>query len=145
MTDLGRPIGWVLYDDSCGFCRRWIPFWANTLRKRGFAIAPLQSEWVVQALNVPDEDLLFDLRLLLADGEQVRGADVYRHVMRRIWWAYPLYLLSVAALLRLVFDWTYRTFADNRHRVSRACRLPAAGADAGPIPAKTQDPLPLNP
>jgi predicted DCC family thiol-disulfide oxidoreductase YuxK len=133
MTDEGRPIGWVLYDDSCGFCRRWVPFWANTLRKRGFAIAPLQSEWVVQALSVPREDLLFDLRLLLADGEQVRGADVYRHVIRRIWWAYPLYLLSVAPLLRLVFDWAYRTFANNRHRVSRACRLPAADDGAGPV------------
>jgi predicted DCC family thiol-disulfide oxidoreductase YuxK len=128
MTDQERPIGWVLYDDSCGFCRRWIPFWADTLRRRGFAIAPLQSEWVVERLSVPQEDLLFDLRLLLADGGEVRGADVYRHVMRRIWWAYPLYLLSVAPGLRLVFDWAYRTFANNRHRFSRACRLPAAGA-----------------
>jgi predicted DCC family thiol-disulfide oxidoreductase YuxK len=126
MTDQERPVGWVLYDDSCGFCRRWVPFWAGTLRKRGFAIAPLQSEWVVARLNVPPEDLLFDLRLLLADGGEVRGADVYRHVIRRIWWAYPLYLLSVAPILRRVFDWAYRTFADNRHRVSRACRLPGA-------------------
>ena len=133
MTDPQRPVGWVLYDDSCGFCRRWIPFWANTLRKRGFDIAPLQSEWVAERLSVPEEDLLFDLRLLLANGGQVRGADVYRHVMRRIWWAYPLYLLSVAPLLRLVFNWAYRTFANNRHRVSHACRLPAAGADAGAV------------
>lgn len=72
------PIGWVLYDDSCGFCRRWIPFWAETLRKRGYAIAPLQSEWLEQKLNAPEEDLLQDLRLLLADGSVVRGADVYR-------------------------------------------------------------------
>jgi len=127
-SDLEEPVGWVLYDDSCGFCRRWVPFWANTLRKRGFAIAPLQSEWVAERLNAPEEDLLFDLRLLLADGGQVRGADVYRHVMRRIWWAYPLYLLSMAPLLRLVFDRAYRIFANNRHRVSRACRLPPADA-----------------
>ena len=135
MTDQERPIGWVLYDDSCGFCRRWIPFWADTLRKRGFAIAPLQSEWVVQCLNVPQEDLLFDLRLLLADGVQVRGADVYRHVMRRVWWAYPLYLLSVTPPLRLVFDWAYRTFANNRYRFSQACRLPASDAGARPVNA----------
>lgn len=132
MTDQKTPIGWVLYDDSCGFCRRWVPFWGETLRKRGFDIAPLQSEWVVERLSVPREDLLFDLRLLLADGKQVRGADVYRHVMRRIWWAYPLYLLSVAPLLRLVFDRAYRTFADNRHRFSGACGLPVTGA--GPKP-----------
>ena len=118
------PIGWVLYDDACGFCRRWIPFWADTLRKRGFDIAPLQSEWVMHRLHATPEDLLFDLRLLLADGTQVRGADVYRHVLRRIWWAYPLYLFSVTPLLRCVFDWGYRTFADHRHRFSRACGLP---------------------
>ena len=128
------PLGWVLYDDSCGFCRRWIPFWADTLRKRGFLIAPLQSDWVVQRLNASDGDPLFDLRLLLTDGKQVRGADVYRYVMRRIWWAYPLYLLSVAPLLRRIFDWSYRTFANNRYRFSRACRLPATGERAAPDP-----------
>lgn len=118
--------GWVLYDDSCGLCRRWIPFWEVTLRKRGFAIAPLQADWVVERLNTSDDDLLADLRLLLPDGAQIRGADVYRRVMRRIWWAYPIYLLSIAPLLRSVFDWGYRTFANNRYRFSRACRLPGA-------------------
>jgi predicted DCC family thiol-disulfide oxidoreductase YuxK len=121
---MSEPIGFVLYDDSCGFCRRWIPFWETTLRKRGFAIAPLQSDWVVEQLNVSEEDLLFDLRLLLANGDQVRGADVYRYVMRRIWWTYPLYILSSLPLLRNVFDWGYRTFANNRYRFSRSCQLP---------------------
>jgi len=120
-----RPIvGWGLYDDSCGFCRRWVPFWAATLSKRGFMIAPLQSEWVVKRLTSPEDDLLSDLRLLLADGTDVRGADVYRHAMRRIWWAYPFYVLSIMPLLRRLFDWAYRTFADSRYHVSRACRLP---------------------
>jgi len=118
-----KTIGWVLYDDSRGFCRRWIPFWESTLRKRGLAIAPLQAGWVVQRLQVPKEDLLFDLRLLLADGTQVRGADVYRYAMRRIWWAYPLYLLSSAPLLGKVFDRSYRIFENNRYHFSRACRL----------------------
>jgi predicted DCC family thiol-disulfide oxidoreductase YuxK len=118
-----QPLGWVLYDDSCGFCRRWVPFWADTLRKRGFAIAPLQSQWFREKMTGSEDDLLLDLRLLLADGRQVRGPNVYRHVMRRIWWAYPFYLLSIAPGLRSVFDWSYRTFARNRHRFSRACRL----------------------
>ena len=122
---MGEPLGWVLYDDSCGFCRRWVPFWGDTLRKRGFAVAPLQSEWLREKMTEPQDDLLLDLRLLLAHGRQVRGPDVYRHVMRRIWWAYPFYLLSIAARLRAAFDWSYRTFARNRYRFSRACRLPA--------------------
>ena len=118
------PSGWVLYDGACGFCRWWVPFWSGTLRRRGFGIAPLQSEWVVKKLGPLEGELLKDVRLLLGDGRQIHGADVYRHVMRRIWWAYPLYLAAVTPLLRRVFDWAYRTFADNRHRVSHACRLP---------------------
>jgi predicted DCC family thiol-disulfide oxidoreductase YuxK len=122
--------GWVLYDDACGFCRRWVPFWATTLRRRGFDIAPLQSAWVREKVTVGDGDLLDDLRLLLRDGRQVQGADVYRHVMRRIWWAWPFYVLACAPGLRRVFDGAYRAFATHRHRFSRACGLPGAAADS---------------
>ena len=55
------------------------------------------------------------------------GADVYRFVMRRLWWAYPLYLLSIVPGGRHLFDWGYRTFARNRLRVSSACRLDPPG------------------
>jgi hypothetical protein len=80
-----NPVGWILYDDSCGFCRRWVPFWENTLRKRGFGIATLQADWVRQKLQLNENVLLQDLRLLLANGEQIRGADTYRYAMKRIW------------------------------------------------------------
>ena len=119
----GQVRGWVLYDDSCGYCQRWIPFWESTLRRRGFAISALQAPWVSRTLRLGEDELVSDLRLVLADGRQISGADVYRYVMRRIWWAYPLYLVSVAPLFRRAFDWGYRTFADNRYRISRACRL----------------------
>jgi len=119
----GKPAGWILYDDSCGFCRRWIPFWAKTLRKRGFQIAKLQEGWVREKLQLEDERLVQDLRLLLASGEQIQGADTYRFVMKRIWWAFPVYLFSIAPLGRNVFDWSYRKFATHRHQISRACKF----------------------
>lgn len=115
--------GWILYDASCGLCRRWVPFWENTLRRRGFGIAPIQEDWVREKLGLPEEKLLDDLRLLLADGTHLAGAEVYRYAMRRIWWTWPLYVFSVLPLGRRVFDWGYRTFARNRYRVSAACRL----------------------
>lgn len=118
--------GWVLYDGACGFCSRWVPFWEEVLRKRGFGIAPLQTPWAKDRLGLDGDDLIRDLRLLFRDGRHVEGADVYRQVMRRMPWAYPIYALSVAPGLARVFDWGYRTFARNRYRVSRACRLPAA-------------------
>lgn len=124
-------VGWVLFDGSCGFCRRWVVYWAATLRKRGFEIAPLQEAWVRQRLAPPsEEDLLRDLRVLLESGGELRGADAYRYVMRRIWWAYPFYLLSVTPLLRHLFDAGYRAFADNRYHFSHSCALPAR-SDSG--------------
>ena len=116
-------LGWILYDDSCGFCRRWIPFWEGALQRRGFSIAPLQADWVRAKLQLSESDWLHDLRLLLTDGSQIRGADVYRYATRRIWWAWPVYLFSITPGLRNIFDWGYRTFAANRLRVSSACGL----------------------
>jgi predicted DCC family thiol-disulfide oxidoreductase YuxK len=119
-----KPAGWILYDDSCGFCRRWVPFWEGTLRKCGFEIAPLQSDWVREKLRLNENDLLQDLRLLLANGEQIQGADTYRYAMKRIWWAYPIYLFSIAPLGRNIFDWSYKKFATHRYKVSSACKMP---------------------
>ncbi|HXG52629.1 MAG TPA: DUF393 domain-containing protein [candidate division Zixibacteria bacterium] len=121
-----EPRGWVLYDGACGFCSRWVPYWEKTLEKRGFRIAPLQAGWVAERLGLRDGDAGPDLRLLLAGGAELRGTEAYRYLMRRIWWATPLYALSILPGLRLLFDGAYRAFADNRYRISRACRLPAS-------------------
>ena len=122
-TDTGIK-GWVLYDGSCGFCSRWVPFWETTLKKRGFHIAPLQADWVAEKFNLSQDELTSDFRLLLAGGDKLAGAEVYRYLMRRIWWATPLYLLSILPILRNLFDAGYRAFADNRYWISRRCHLP---------------------
>lgn len=117
------PIGWLLYDDSCGICRRGISFWEAPLRRRGFAVAPLQEPWVrsrLEALDVPPVD---DFHLLLASGSLITGSDAYRFAMRSIWWAYPAYALSLLPGVRSLFDATYRWLARHRHGVSRACGL----------------------
>ena len=114
----------MLYDGSCGFCSRWVSFWENTLKKRGFRIAPLQSVWVGEKLHLSDEDLASDFRLLLAGGEQLVGAQAYRYLMRRIGWARPLYLISILPMFRTLFNFAYRLFADNRYWISRRCHVP---------------------
>lgn len=124
--------GWILYDGSCGFCSKWVPFWSSTLARQGLGFAPLQEAWVAEQVDLPPEELVEDLRLLLASGELVSGAEVYRHVMRRAWWLLPFYALSALPGLRQVFDWGYRTFADHRYEVSAACRLPPPSAREEP-------------
>ena len=131
--------GWVLYDDDCGFCRRWIPFWGPTLRKAGLDIAPLQTPWVAPRLGLDHDELVYDIRILLADGSHLAGAEVYRYAVQHIWWAYPLYLFSVTPGLRRLWDWGYRTFADHRHQFSTACGLPAPG-EAGETNSPPVDP-----
>jgi predicted DCC family thiol-disulfide oxidoreductase YuxK len=121
--------GWILYDDSCGFCRRWVPFWERTLQRRGFKIAPLQADWVKEKLGLNEEDLLQDLRLLLASGEQIQGADTYRYAMKRIWWAFPIYLFSIVPPGKNIFNWSYRKFATHRCQISRACKMPGKTID----------------
>jgi predicted DCC family thiol-disulfide oxidoreductase YuxK len=127
----GEPEAWVLYDGACGFCSRWVPFWAPTLRGIGVSTAALQEKWVGARLSLPPEDLLSDITLLFRDGRMLRGAEAYRYAMRRIWWAYPLYLLSIAPGLRSLFDAGYRIFARNRYRVSSACRFDPPSNKAG--------------
>jgi len=61
--------------------------------------------------------------LLLANGDQIQGADVYRYAMKRIWWAYPFYLFSIVPLCRNLFNWGYKTFAAHRHQISRVCKI----------------------
>ena len=121
--------GWILYDGACGFCRRWVPFWEGTLRRRGFAIAPLQAPWVQARLEGVAGDPLDDLRLLLCTGELISGANVYRYAMRRIWWAYPVFVFATLPGCASVFDASYRWVARHRHQVSEVCGMPGAAEE----------------
>jgi predicted DCC family thiol-disulfide oxidoreductase YuxK len=106
--------GVLLYDERCVLCRTCVLRLDNVLRDHGFEIAPLESPWVSRRLNLPDKELLTDVRLLLPDGRQVVGADAYRYIMGHIGWLYPLYLLSLAGPMRRIFDAAYRAIAARR-------------------------------
>jgi predicted DCC family thiol-disulfide oxidoreductase YuxK len=121
----GEPrAGWILYDADCGVCTRMARFWEPALARRGFATAPLQSGWVPERTGLSPDELLADVRLLRSDGSLLAGPEVYRYVMRRFGWAYPLYLLSKMPGLSRLFDWGYRAFARHRKRISASCGLP---------------------
>lgn len=115
--------GWVLYDGDCGICMKLAFGWEKTLSAHGFKIAPLQEPWVKEKTNLSDKELLEDILMLKEDGTLFRGGDVYRQVMKRIWWLFPFYIVSIIPGADLVFDWTYKFVNKNRHLVSKTCRL----------------------
>lgn len=129
MTELN---GHVLYDGDCGICQKILGQMSTSFEKRGFAVAALQEEWVAEAIDISGVDLYRDLRVLLVDGTLYSGAEAYRYMMRRIWWTYPVYLVSLVPGFRQFFDWCYRKFADNRHRFSQACALPRSSDKNAP-------------
>ncbi|HTX99829.1 MAG TPA: DCC1-like thiol-disulfide oxidoreductase family protein [Bacteroidota bacterium] len=106
--------GWVLFDRSCGLCRKLARLGSSLLLRRGFILEPLQSPWVGAYLGMSNQELLSDVRFLSFDGRHLQGADVYRVIMRRIWWAAPFACLSVLPGLRRLFDLGYQTIARNR-------------------------------
>jgi len=121
VTQVRRGI--VLYDGQCGFCSRWVRYWAGTLERQGFAIASLGEPWVAEKINTPREELLTDVRLLTTDGQLISGADVYLYVTRRIWWAWPFYAFFSLPGFNRLMHLGYRRFARNRYHISHACRL----------------------
>ena len=115
--------GWVLYDGLCGFCAWWIPFWQKTIQRTGYDIAPLQTKWVREKLNLNEELLNKDIVLLFADGRRLVGADAYIFGMKTVWWSSPIgYLLSIPPFRQLTWLF-YKLFNRNRFFVSKVCRL----------------------
>jgi predicted DCC family thiol-disulfide oxidoreductase YuxK len=74
--------GWILYDGGCGFCFRWVDLWKRVVEPRGFAIKDLQSALAERILQIPQENLLDDIRLLTRDGQLHSGAEAYLYVAR---------------------------------------------------------------
>ena len=125
--------GWILYDGECGFCFRWVHFWKEIVGRRGFALKDLQSAAGDGSLQIPQEHLFDDIRVLTRSGKLESGANAYLYVARRVWWGWPFY-----AIFRLPgFNWMlwrgYRWFNRNRYRIPHHCPLPDQ-ALAGRLP-----------
>lgn len=100
----------------------------------GLEPTPLQSPWLPDRTGMSGEELVREVRLLRPDGALINGPEVYRFIMRRTWWLYPAYLVSLVPGARSLFDWGYRSFARHRSLISAVCGLPDrhdSAAEAG--------------
>jgi predicted DCC family thiol-disulfide oxidoreductase YuxK len=113
--------GWLFFDAECGFCTRIARWLAPILEKRGLGVAPLQDRRVAALLGLSDEELLREMRFLLANGSQYGGADAAVALAREIWWGWPLVL---AAKIPGMMRWLragYRWIAGKRSCVAERC------------------------
>jgi len=67
--------GWILYDGGCGFCFRWVHLWKKVVGRRGFSLKDLQSASGDGSLQISQENLLDDIRVLTRSGKLESGAD----------------------------------------------------------------------
>jgi len=133
MTDRkGRHArGWLFYDAECGFCTRVVRWLARPLHKRGLAIAPLQDPRVGELLGLSREELLRAIRLVMSDGQQFAGAEVFVALARELWWLRPLaWIASLpggSSLMRVMYAWV----ASRRQCRSASVRLSASTGAGG--------------
>jgi predicted DCC family thiol-disulfide oxidoreductase YuxK len=117
--------GWVFYDRDCGFCTKTAMWLRPALTKRGFAIAPLQDPRVGELLGLSDEELLLEMRVLIADDahncRQYGGADAVAALAREIWWARPLLWFSELPGGMRALDAGYRWVASHRKCAATQC------------------------
>ncbi len=123
-TDLSQREAWVLYDGSCSLCIRLAERFRGRLERAGFRLAPLQTPWVRQRLGLPEEQLLSEMRVLTATGEVLGGAEGVVHLVRAIWWLWPLRLASRLPFGMKLLRWVYRRVAARRRCDEGACERP---------------------
>ena len=115
--------GWVCYDGECAFCVRWLRRTESHLLRRGFDFVPLQATWVRAKLNVPEVELLNEMRVILPDNRILGGSDAVVVLARYIWWLWPLWFASKIPGAMPLLRAGYRFIAKNRHCENDKCEI----------------------
>ena len=118
-----QPQGWVFYDGECPLCIGWAERLRATLGRRHYDLLPLQSPDASHRLGMASPALLNEMRLLLADGRNLGGADAIVEIARHIWWAWPLWGISRLPGTMPVLRAGYRVLAANRHCANGVCLI----------------------
>ena len=115
--------GWVFFDADCAFCTRIARRMRPVLEPRGFGLAALQDPRAQAMLGLSDKELLWEMRLLTADGRQFGGADAFAHLARQVWWAWPFFALSFVPGMRSLMRAIYRKVAARRSCAAGNCAV----------------------
>lgn len=127
MTDAkGRHAerGWVFFDRDCPVCVSLVSRFRRPLETRGFGFAALQDPRVQALLNLPDAELLREMRVATSEGKIYGGAEAVVHLAGRIWWVWPFYAAAKLPGVSRLLNAGYRWFADHRTCASGVCPIP---------------------
>jgi predicted DCC family thiol-disulfide oxidoreductase YuxK len=134
--------GWVLYDGECQFCLGWVRRMKPIFAPRGFAFLPLQTPWVRAFFDLPEAELLSEMRVVFnkfndfhngndehtahneCAGRAFGGVDAIVELAKHVWWAWPLVALAQIPIARDFLRARYRAIAARRYCVNGACAVP---------------------
>ena len=128
ITDVKEVVGWVLYDADCRFCTGLAKRFRVLLAARHFELLALQTPWVRQKLDLADNELLAEMRLLKPDGTLLGGVDALLEISRPFPLAWPIRKLAQIAAIKNIFHGIYRWMARHRHCASGACEISGIAA-----------------
>jgi predicted DCC family thiol-disulfide oxidoreductase YuxK len=135
----GSIRGWVLYDGDCQFCIGWVRRMKPVLVPRGFEFLPLQTPWVRAFFNLPEAELLGEMRVVFngfdnrsngrdwCAGQAFGGADAIIELAKHVWRAWPLVAVAQIPFARNFLRARYRAIAAQRYCANGACAVPRRG------------------
>jgi predicted DCC family thiol-disulfide oxidoreductase YuxK len=116
--------GWILYDGACRSCTASARRFDRIFRCRGFLFLPLQTNWIMERLDLESGAPLEEMRVLTADGHDIGGAGAVIFLTHQIWWGQPFAALAQLPGMHKLLDRGYRWIAAHRGCDHITCKLP---------------------
>jgi predicted DCC family thiol-disulfide oxidoreductase YuxK len=132
----------VCFDGACPMCLKAVSLMRPVWEPRGVEFVPLQAEWVRRRLNLPEAELLGEMRVLTPRGNVLGGADAHAHLWGQVWWLWPLWLAAMLPGIHWLIDVCYRWVAANRYKLmagKEACDGGCAIPNSVSIKPKTKN------
>jgi predicted DCC family thiol-disulfide oxidoreductase YuxK len=118
--------GWVLYDGECSLCVNTSHRFAGLLHRHGFELAALQTTWVRERFGFSTNATPDEMLVITPEQTVFGGADGIVQIARRIWWAWPLFVMAQIPAVMILLRAIYRRVAAKRHCLNGVCRLKKA-------------------